>query len=438
MRQDPFDRRVVERQRDVHRVVIADGECRSSIDRAPARRELASIIRRPSESWTLIQQPGAISTGESQRFRRRAVVGSRRAGGLAAVEHEIVTTLFDLGRQVTAVLDFDELLTKIPKLIAPADLVRRIRRLSARRAARRAARGLRGRLSGHRRADRLKLGQGLVGAAVASQQPLLVNDVASDPRYVEIVPGMASELVVPLLHKSKADRRAEPAQPQRISSRSTTSRCCVSSPRTSRSRIVNARLFEQSRHDAEAFETLAEIGREVASVLDLDELFARIAQLTKRVIDYRTFGILLLNDDDELEIKIAVHFGEKRDVPRVRARRGHRRLRGAAPRGGARRRRLAGSALHQGRARRAIRARDPDDDQGSLHRRRRSREPGARRVHQARRRDPDAARQPGGGGDRERAAVRRAARQRSAAREGSALRAARADRRCCRPSCPSG
>ena len=43
--------------------------------------------------------------------------------------------------------------------------------------------------------------------------------------------------------------------------------------------LVNARLFEQSRTDAAAFETLAEIGRDVASVLDLDELFARIAQL---------------------------------------------------------------------------------------------------------------------------------------------------------------
>ncbi len=81
---------------------------------------------------------------------------------------------------------------------------------------------------------------------------------------------------------------------------------------------MNARLFEQSRSDADALETLAEISREVASVLDLDQLFARIAQLTKRIIDYRTFGILLLNDDGELEIKLAVHFGENNVMPRVK------------------------------------------------------------------------------------------------------------------------
>jgi sigma-B regulation protein RsbU (phosphoserine phosphatase) len=83
--------------------------------------------------------------------------------------------------------------------------------------------------------------------------------------------------------------------------------------------LVNARLFDHSRRDAEAFETLAEIGHEVASVLDVDELFSRIAQLAKRVIDYRTFGILLLNEETgELEMKLAVQYGEKVEVPRVR------------------------------------------------------------------------------------------------------------------------
>ncbi|MGH9314319.1 MAG: hypothetical protein ACRD09_10480, partial [Vicinamibacterales bacterium] len=36
----------------------------------------------------------------------------------AKSEQEIVATLFDLGRQVTSVLDLDELLRQIPQLIA--------------------------------------------------------------------------------------------------------------------------------------------------------------------------------------------------------------------------------------------------------------------------------------------------------------------------------
>ncbi len=236
----------------------------------------------------------------------------------AAAEHEIVKTLFDLGRQVTAVLDLDELLAKIPiligRLISFEALA--IYLLDERRSELRAAYTV-----GYPPSDdppRLSLGDGLVGAAVASQQPLVVNDLGSDPRYVEFVPGMASEIVVPLLHKSK------PIGALNLLSRGANhfGRNDVVVLRQIAAHVaialVNARLYEQSRLDAEALETLAEIGREVASVLDLDQLFARIAQLTKKVIDYRTFGILLLNEEGELEIKIALHFGEKRDLPRVR------------------------------------------------------------------------------------------------------------------------
>src|SRR5437588_3371292 len=103
-----------------------------------------------------------------------------------ATTAEQLTTLFALGRELTSVLDLDELLQKIPQLIArltkfeafavylldpgrdelsigysvgyPPETVRTLR---------------------------MKQGQGLVGAAVAAGEPILVNDVALDPRYFE-------------------------------------------------------------------------------------------------------------------------------------------------------------------------------------------------------------------------------------------------------------
>jgi len=49
----------------------------------------------------------------------------------------------------------------------------------------------------------------------------------------------------------------------------------------------------------------------MSSILDLEVLLTRIASLTKRVIDYRTFGILLLNETTNvLEMKLAVRYGE--------------------------------------------------------------------------------------------------------------------------------
>ncbi len=233
-------------------------------------------------------------------------------------KHQLLATLFDLGRQVTAVLDFDDLLQQIPQLIARliAFEAFAVYLLDEKRGELRVAYSV-----GYPAGDsavRLRVGQGLVGAAVAGEQPVLVNDLTTDPRYIEFAPGMQSEVVVPLLHKSRPigalnvlSRRRDAFTINDVAIlRQFGAHVAVA--------LVNARLYERSRHDADAFETLAEIGRDVAAVLDLDELFTRIAQLTRRLIDYRTFGILLLNDDLELEIKLAVQYGEKVQVPRVK------------------------------------------------------------------------------------------------------------------------
>jgi sigma-B regulation protein RsbU (phosphoserine phosphatase) len=83
--------------------------------------------------------------------------------------------------------------------------------------------------------------------------------------------------------------------------------------------IENARLFESERQYVDTLETLAEIGREMSSILDLDQLLTRIASLTKRLIDYRTFGILLLNEAaQELEMKLAVSYGKGAESKRMK------------------------------------------------------------------------------------------------------------------------
>jgi len=234
-------------------------------------------------------------------------------------DQELISTLFDLGRQVASVLDFDELIQQIPQLISRLisfDAFT-VYLLDARRGELRETGGV-----GYPRGERpftLRIGEGIVGIAVAEQRPILVNDVLADPRYVEVVPGIRSELVVPLIHKSKAIGALNllSTSPDQFSEedvpilRQFAAHVAIA--------LVNARLFDRERADADAFETLAEIGREVAAVLDIDELLARIAQLAKRVIDYRTFGILLLDEGRRLlEMKLAVQYGEKMHIPDVR------------------------------------------------------------------------------------------------------------------------
>jgi sigma-B regulation protein RsbU (phosphoserine phosphatase) len=54
---------------------------------------------------------------------------------------------------------------------------------------------------------------------------------------------------------------------------------------------------EKAEISAEVLSTLAEIGEEVNSSLDLDEVLARTAALIKRHIDYEIFGVLMLEGD---------------------------------------------------------------------------------------------------------------------------------------------
>ncbi len=234
-------------------------------------------------------------------------------------ERDILRTLFDLGRQVTAVLDINELLEKTPELI------RRLIPFDAFAVY----------LFDERRNDlsiaysvgypadtthvRIRLSEGIVGRVVESQQALVVGDVSADPHYIEVVPGMASTLAVPLIYKKKAvgalnilsRTRDQYSEQDAAILRQFAAAVAVA--------LVNAQLFERQRADAAAFEMLAEIGKEVAAVLDLDQLLSNIAQLTRRVVDYRTFGILLYDEQSqELEMKIAVHYGEKKVLPKVK------------------------------------------------------------------------------------------------------------------------
>jgi len=233
---------------------------------------------------------------------------------------EQLTTLFALGREVTSVLDLEELLPKIPQLIARLThftafglylLDDKLQELSIAYSV--------GYPVETARTLRVKLGQGLVGAAAAEGHPLLVNDVHADPRYLEAVPGSNSELVVPLRRKGRvigalnllSDTANQFTEADEAILRQFAAHVAVA--------IENARLFEQEREYTATLETLAGVAREFGSILNLDELLTRIAQLTRRVIDYRTFGILLVNEEtNELEMKVAVRYGDKVAVPRVK------------------------------------------------------------------------------------------------------------------------
>jgi sigma-B regulation protein RsbU (phosphoserine phosphatase) len=236
-------------------------------------------------------------------------------------DQQTLETLFDLGRQVTSVLDLDALLQRIPELVRrllPFEALA-VFLLDDRKSELRIAYSV-GYPDGSAERVRLKVGQGLVGTAVATGGPILHGDVEHEKTYVEVVPGMHSTIVVPLRYKSRpigalnilsAAHDQYDRQDVAIVSQFGVHVAVA---------LANAASFERERRDAETFETLAEIGRELSSILDLDVLLERIGHLAKRVVDYRTFGILLLEPEtQELVARVALRFGVRvDDMPHVK------------------------------------------------------------------------------------------------------------------------
>jgi sigma-B regulation protein RsbU (phosphoserine phosphatase) len=233
---------------------------------------------------------------------------------------ELLSTLFELGREVTSVLDLEDLLAKIPQLIARLtrfnafsvyllDELRQDLRIAY----------ATGYPDDTVLRQRLRLGQGVVGAAVEEGRPILVNDIRREPRYLGPLRNMLSQLAVPMRRKGKvigalnllAETTDAFTSQDEALLRQFAAHVAVA--------IENAHLFRAERQYVETLETLAEIGREMSSILDLDVLLTRIASLTKRLIDYRTFGILLMDEAaGDLELKFAVRYGEDAGEKRMK------------------------------------------------------------------------------------------------------------------------
>jgi sigma-B regulation protein RsbU (phosphoserine phosphatase) len=60
--------------------------------------------------------------------------------------------------------------------------------------------------------------------------------------------------------------------------------------------IENARLFQKVSTQAETLLVLNEVSREISSILDVEELLRRAAELVKRVIDYQILSIMLYDE----------------------------------------------------------------------------------------------------------------------------------------------
>jgi sigma-B regulation protein RsbU (phosphoserine phosphatase) len=236
---------------------------------------------------------------------------------IANLPAEVLATMAEIGQEINASLDLDEVLARsaahIKRLIdyeifAVLLLDENTSQLYFRFAI------------GHRQEVvenwRIPLGQGIIGTAAATGQPVRVGDVSRDSRYLNALDEVRSELAVPLMVQNRVVGvlDIESRQPDYFT-RDQKNILALLASRIS-SAIENARLYERTRHQADTLLLLNEVARETNSILDVEGVMRRAAEMVKRVIDYQIFSILLYDEAERvfrhrLNVKFGQHIMER-------------------------------------------------------------------------------------------------------------------------------
>ncbi len=213
---------------------------------------------------------------------------------------ELLTLMIEVGERINSTLDLDELLARIAEIVKRAiDYdVFAILLLNEKTQEFRVHFSL-----GHPRelvrSLRIKVGQGIVGRAAQTRRSVLVNDVKDEPAYIPSLATIRSELAVPLILKGRLIGVIDLGAPQpEFFNDSHVSLLELLAGRMAMA-IENARLYRRTLRQARTLQLLNEISRELTSVLVLNELLRKIGALTKRLVDYHRFGILLADDQTQ-------------------------------------------------------------------------------------------------------------------------------------------
>jgi sigma-B regulation protein RsbU (phosphoserine phosphatase) len=237
---------------------------------------------------------------------------------------ELLTLLLEVSEQITSTLDLDVLMVRIAELVkrvidykvfAILLLNERTQKLRIRSSV--------GHPEERVRKLRIKVGEGIVGRAALERRSILVNDVRSDPSYIESMSSIKSELAIPLILKNRVigviDLEAEATDfftDQHVNLLELLAGRMAMA-------IENARLYRRSLRQSRTLQLLNEISRELSSVLVLNELLRKVGTLTKRLVNYHRFSIMLadeqsktfnsvltLRKDESLPDKTTVRFGQ--------------------------------------------------------------------------------------------------------------------------------
>jgi len=161
-------------------------------------------------------------------------------------------------------------------------------------------------------------GEGIVGMAAQTREPILVPDVRTDPRYLPTSDAVRCELSVPMIARKRLIGVIDVQSAQlgaytdyhRSLLRLVGGRAAVT--------IENALLYRRAERQYRTIRALSRISHEFSSILDLDELLGKIASSVRTLIDYSAFSILLVNSSrTELRHRFSLRYDQRVSIESI-------------------------------------------------------------------------------------------------------------------------
>ena len=148
--------------------------------------------------------------------------------------------------------------------------------------------------------NHLKIGEGFSGEVVKSGEPIVINDIGNDSRLSRSIvkkEGYKSLAVVPLCSKGQTlgtlfliSREVRDFDDDEIT-------LLISAGQQIGVAVDNASLFRAEQRRSEQFRVISEVGRQITSLIDIDQMLDQVVHLIHKTFGYEHVHIATIEDD---------------------------------------------------------------------------------------------------------------------------------------------
>jgi len=164
----------------------------------------------------------------------------------------------------------------------------------------------------------IRPGEGIVGMAAQTREPILVPDTRLDSRYLPTSDVVRCELSVPMIARKRLVGVID-VQSARVGAYSDYDRALLRLiGGRAGATIDNALLYRRAERQYRTIRALSRISHEFSSILDVDELLGKIASSVRTLIDYSAFSILLVDAERiSLRHRFSLRYDERVSIDNI-------------------------------------------------------------------------------------------------------------------------